>query len=31
LIYEFRGKGSELIIDVRRGDSTRAQRIIFKI
>ncbi len=31
LIYEFQGKGSELIIDVRRGDSTRAQRIIFKI
>jgi hypothetical protein len=31
LIYEFQGVGSELIIDVRRGDSTRAQRIIFKI
>ena len=31
LVYEFQGKGSELIIDVRRGDSTRAQRIYFKI
>ncbi len=31
LIYEFQGKGSELTIDVKRGDSTRAQRIIFKI
>jgi len=31
LIYEFRGKGSELILDVRRGDSTRAQRITFKM
>jgi len=30
LVYEFKGAGSELIIDVRRGDSTRAQRIIFK-
>lgn len=31
LVYEFKGEGSELIIDVRRGDSTRAQRITFKI
>lgn len=31
LVYEFQGEGSELIIDVRRGDSTRAQRLIFKI
>mgnify|MGYP006865031246 CR=1 FL=1 len=31
LVYEFNGVGSELIIDVKRGDSTRAQRIIFKI
>ncbi len=31
LVYEFQGEGSELIIDVKRGDSTRAQRIIFKI
>jgi hypothetical protein len=31
LVYEFKGEGSELIIDVRRGDSTRAQRLIFKI
>ncbi len=31
LIYEFQGVGSELIIDVKRGDSTRAQRLVFKI
>ncbi len=31
LVYEFQGKGSELIIDVKRGDSTRAQRITFRI
>ena len=31
LVYEFQGEGSELIIDVKRGDSTRAQRLIFKI
>ncbi len=31
LIYEFQGAGSELTIDVRRGDSTRAQRLRFKI
>ena len=31
LVYEFRGKGSELIIDVKRGDSTRAQRLFFKM
>ncbi len=31
LVYEFQGSGSELIIDVKRGDSTRAQRLIFKI
>ncbi len=31
LVYEFQGKGSELIMDVRRGDSTRAQRLRFKI
>jgi len=30
LVYEFQGEGSKLIIDVRRGDSTRAQRLIFK-
>lgn len=30
LVYEFQGKGSELIIDVKRGNSTRAQRLIFK-
>lgn len=31
LVYEFQGEGSELIIDVKRGKSTRAQRLIFKI
>ncbi len=31
LIYEFQGEGPELIIDVRRGDSTRAQRLRFKM
>ncbi len=31
LFYEFQGEGSELIIDVRRGDSTRAQRLRFKM
>ncbi len=30
LVYEFQGEGSELIIDVKRGDSTRAQRLIFR-
>lgn len=30
LVYELQGKGSKLIIDVKRGDSTRAQRLIFK-
>ncbi len=31
LVYEFQGEGSELIIEVKRGDSTRAQRLFFKI
>jgi len=31
LVYEFQGEGSELIIDVRRGESTKSQRLIFKI
>ena len=31
LVYEIQGHGSELTIDVRRGDSTRAQRILFRI
>jgi hypothetical protein len=31
LVYEIQGNGSELTIDVRRGDSTRAQRILFRI
>ncbi len=31
LVYEFQGEGSELIIDVKRGESTKAQRLVFKI
>ena len=31
LVYEIKGEGSELIIDVKRCDSTKAQRLIFKI
>ncbi len=31
ILYEIQGKGSELIIDVRRGESTRAQRLFFRI
>jgi len=31
LVYEIEGNGSELTIDVRRGNSTRAQRLHFKI
>jgi hypothetical protein len=30
LVYEFSGRGTEMIIDVRRGESTKAQRLIFK-
>ena len=30
LVYEFQGEGSELVIDVIRGESTKAQRLIFK-
>ncbi|MBT6563114.1 MAG: hypothetical protein HON76_11380 [Candidatus Scalindua sp.] len=30
LVYEFQREDSELIIPVKRGDSTRAQRLIFK-
>ena len=30
LVYEFQGEGSELIIDVKRGDSAKAQRLIFR-
>ncbi|HHT9136765.1 MAG TPA: hypothetical protein ACFYEK_05900 [Candidatus Wunengus sp. YC60] len=29
LVYEFDGKGTEMIIDLKRGESTRAQRLIF--
>ena len=31
LIYEFQGEGSELILDVKRGDSSKAQRLIFNM
>ncbi|MBI2472226.1 MAG: hypothetical protein HYV59_13475 [Planctomycetes bacterium] len=30
LVYEFDGKGTEMIIDLKRGESTRAQRLIFQ-
>lgn len=30
LVYEFQGKGSEMIVDIKRGESTRAQRLIFR-
>ena len=30
LVYEFTGGGQELVIDLKRGNSTRAQRLIFK-
>ena len=30
LVYEFQGKGTELIMDIKRGESTRAQRLIFR-
>lgn len=29
LVYEFQGRGTEMIIDLMRGESTRAQRHIF--
>lgn len=31
LVYEFSGKGTEMIIDLKRGNSTRAQRLVFRI
>lgn len=31
LVYEFTGKGSEIMIDLKRGKSTRAQRLIFNL
>ncbi|WP_096894978.1 hypothetical protein [Candidatus Scalindua japonica] len=31
LVYEFRGVGSEFTIDLKRGDSTRIQRLVFKV
>ena len=30
LVYEFQGKGTEMIVDIKRGESTRAQRLIFR-
>lgn len=30
LVYAFQGKGTELIMDIKRGESTRAQRLIFR-
>lgn len=30
LVYEFQGRGAEMIIDLRRGESLRAQRHIFR-
>ncbi|MBM4053938.1 MAG: hypothetical protein FJ264_04525 [Planctomycetes bacterium] len=29
LVYEFLGTGKELVVDVKRGDSAKAQRLIF--
>jgi hypothetical protein len=29
LVYEFMGKGAEVIIDLKRGESTKLQRLIF--
>ena len=31
LVYEFKGKGVEMIVDLKRGESTRAQRLIFSL
>lgn len=31
LVYEFLGTGKELIVDLKRGESTNAQRLIFQI
>ncbi|MGQ3686392.1 MAG: hypothetical protein ACUBOA_15510 [Candidatus Loosdrechtia sp.] len=31
LVYEFIGKGSEIMLDLRRGKSTKAQRIVFDL
>ncbi|MDR4497054.1 MAG: hypothetical protein MRK02_03880 [Candidatus Scalindua sp.] len=30
LVYEFQGKGTEMILDLKRGESARAQRLIFR-
>ncbi|GAB63341.1 MAG: hypothetical protein DWB56_05680 [Candidatus Jettenia sp.] len=31
LVYEFTGSGREIIVDLKRGESTRAQRLIFRL
>lgn len=31
LVYEFIGSGKEIIVDLKRGESTRAQRLIFSL
>ena len=31
LVYGFQGTGTEIIIDLKRGESTKAQRLIFKL
>jgi hypothetical protein len=31
LVYEFMEKGAELFVDIKRGESTKAQRIIFRV
>lgn len=30
LVYEFQGSGTEMIVDIKRGESTKAQRLIFR-
>lgn len=30
LVYGFQGKGTEMVVDIKRGESTRAQRLIFR-
>lgn len=31
LVYEFQGKGTELVVDLKRGESSKAQRLFFAI
>ena len=30
LVYEFQGSGTELLVDIKRGESTKAQRLVFR-